>query len=145
MDEAKPPERIWLLDYGHEDCTWCDDPSPSGEDHSAVEYVRVGAAPVMGEVERMIADLGEDHYDDRDGSRVRKGFDELCRERRQAATLLASEHARAERAEALLAEARAEEREHILDLLHREFPYPTEACAIIRADAIRALTERPDQ
>ena len=40
MGEVKPPERIWLLDYGHDECTWCDDPSPSGEDHSVVEYVR---------------------------------------------------------------------------------------------------------
>ncbi len=35
------------------------------------------------------------------------------------------------------ASVEAEERERILDLLHRELPYPTEACAIIRAAAIR--------
>ena len=38
------PKRIWLLDYGTPECTWCDDPSPSGEDHSPVEYVRADAA-----------------------------------------------------------------------------------------------------
>lgn len=39
--EKKPPERIWLLDFeGPEHATWCDDPSPSGEDHGAIEYVR---------------------------------------------------------------------------------------------------------
>jgi hypothetical protein len=43
MDSKPPPARIWLLDHGHDSCTWCDDPSPSGEDHAAVEYVRVDA------------------------------------------------------------------------------------------------------
>lgn len=38
------PQRIWLLDYGTPECTWCDDPSPSGEDHSPVEYVRADVA-----------------------------------------------------------------------------------------------------
>ena len=38
--QDSPLEKIWLLDYGHDECTWCVDPSPSGEDHSPVEYVR---------------------------------------------------------------------------------------------------------
>ena len=116
MPEVNPPKRIWLLDYGHEDCTWCDDPSPSGEDHSAVEYVR--------------------------------------------ATLLASEHARAARAGAQLAEARAEERERCAEVADQWFkrvsnlkgsPISETTAAnrtgqIVAADAIatfiRALTER---
>jgi hypothetical protein len=35
-----PPPVIYLLDYGSPECTWCEDPSPSGEDHSPVRYVR---------------------------------------------------------------------------------------------------------
>lgn len=43
-NEREAPERIWLLDYGTDECTWCVDPSPSGENHAPVEYVRADAA-----------------------------------------------------------------------------------------------------
>lgn len=48
-------------------------------------------------MDSLVERLGEDHFDDRDGCRVRKGFDELCHERRKAAariTALESDNAR---------------------------------------------------
>lgn len=45
MADVRAPTRIWLLDYGSDEATWCTDPSPSGEDHGAVEYVRADANP----------------------------------------------------------------------------------------------------
>jgi hypothetical protein len=39
------PKRIWLLDEGSGDVTWCNDPDPSGDTAEAVEYVRADALP----------------------------------------------------------------------------------------------------
>lgn len=61
-------------------------------------------------MDSLVERLGEDHFDDRDGCRVRKGFDELCHERRKAAariTALESDNAR-------LREALVSEREENL-------------------------------
>lgn len=40
----EPPQRIWILDYGTVESTWCDCPDPDYEDHSPVEYVRADLA-----------------------------------------------------------------------------------------------------
>lgn len=34
------PDRIWLMDLGCGDVTWCEDPDPDGEQVDSVEYVR---------------------------------------------------------------------------------------------------------
>lgn len=44
MESEQPPTRIYILDYGTDDCAWCDDPDPSGYGHRAVEYVRKDTA-----------------------------------------------------------------------------------------------------
>lgn len=36
----KMPDRIWLMDLGCGDVTWCEDPDPDGEQVDSVEYVR---------------------------------------------------------------------------------------------------------
>lgn len=35
----KVPTRIWLMDLGGGDITWCDSPNPDGEQVDSVEYV----------------------------------------------------------------------------------------------------------
>jgi hypothetical protein len=54
------PERIWLLDYGSGECTWCDCPDPDGEDHDAVEYVRADTAAAAIEMWRQLATTPRD-------------------------------------------------------------------------------------
>lgn len=75
-----PPRRIWLLDYGSLEATWCDDPSPSGEDHGAVEYVRadVGARNEALEEAARVAecfciDTSASQLDDRDLDKLHDG------------------------------------------------------------------------
>lgn len=46
-----PPEKIWLLDYGSAECTWCDCPDPDGEDHEPVAYVRADTTKQENDVE----------------------------------------------------------------------------------------------
>jgi hypothetical protein len=48
------PKRIYLLDYGSYECTWCEDPDPSGEDHSSVEYVRADMLDEARAVQHML-------------------------------------------------------------------------------------------
>lgn len=52
------PKRIWLLDYGGPEPTWCDDPDPTGtaDPADAIAYVRADIA----QAERLAAaELGE--------------------------------------------------------------------------------------
>ena len=58
------PERIWLLDYGSGDCSWCDCPDPDFEDHEPVEYVRADTAAAAIEMWRQLAQAGEARSDE---------------------------------------------------------------------------------
>lgn len=50
------PTIIYLLDYGTQESTWCDDPSPSGEDHHSAAYIRGDAAiPIIDALHARIA------------------------------------------------------------------------------------------
>lgn len=74
--EARPeingwevPARIWLMDLGCGDVTWCDQPDPDGEQIDSVEYV-LARTPSTGtgarEAERIYLQFSDD------GAHIRK-------------------------------------------------------------------------
>jgi hypothetical protein len=49
----KTPKRIWLMDLGCGDVTWCDQPDPDGEQVDSVEYVRADQVTRSSQAERV--------------------------------------------------------------------------------------------